>query len=117
MSQIMESMMKVFFGHNLSSLGIRRSINDICNISAGLKSISKCSKILILKLGICSNITDAGLTYVGRGCSKLKVLDLYRFVYFVLFPALLANICWNVLALFFCIFSITAYARYYLFLK
>ncbi|KAK4606805.1 hypothetical protein RGQ29_000871 [Quercus rubra] len=44
----------------------------------GLKSISRCSKLLTLKLGICSNITDDGLTHVANGCSKLKELDLYR---------------------------------------
>lgn len=50
--------------------------NEIDN--EGLKSISRCSKLLTLKLGICSNITDDGLTHVANGCSKLKELDLYR---------------------------------------
>ncbi|KAF5737268.1 putative F-box protein atfbl3 [Tripterygium wilfordii] len=44
----------------------------------GLKSIAGCSNLSILKLGICLNITDAGLSYVGTSCSKLKELDLYR---------------------------------------
>lgn len=44
----------------------------------GLKSISKCSKLAILKLGICLNITDEGLTHIGNHCSKLLELDLYR---------------------------------------
>lgn len=44
----------------------------------GLKSISKCSKLSILKLGICLNITDEGLSHVGNRCSKLVELDLYR---------------------------------------
>ncbi|KAH9608610.1 hypothetical protein KSS87_004379 [Heliosperma pusillum] len=44
----------------------------------GLKSISKCSKISILKLGICLNITDKGLSHIGNHCSKLVELDLYR---------------------------------------
>ncbi|GAB4833255.1 F-box/LRR-repeat protein 3 [Ancistrocladus abbreviatus] len=44
----------------------------------GLKSISRCSKLRSLKLGICLNITDEGLTYVGMKCSKLVELDLYR---------------------------------------
>ena len=52
---------------------------------AGLKSISRCSKLLTLKLGICSNITDDGLTHVANGCSELKELDLYRFATFKLF--------------------------------
>uniref|UniRef100_A0A7C9D5J3 F-box/LRR-repeat protein 15-like leucin rich repeat domain-containing protein n=1 Tax=Opuntia streptacantha TaxID=393608 RepID=A0A7C9D5J3_OPUST len=44
----------------------------------GLKSLSKCSKLAILKLGICLNITDEGLTHIGNKCSKLLELDLYR---------------------------------------
>lgn len=44
----------------------------------GLKSISRCSKLSILKLGICLNITDQGVAQVGFCCSKLVELDLYR---------------------------------------
>ncbi|PSS32724.1 F-box/LRR-repeat protein [Actinidia chinensis var. chinensis] len=44
----------------------------------GLKSISRCSKLSSLKLGICLNITDEGLTHIGMCCSKLAELDLYR---------------------------------------
>lgn len=44
----------------------------------GLMSISRCSKLCSLKLGICLNITDEGLILVGSGCKKLKELDLYR---------------------------------------
>lgn len=44
----------------------------------GLKSISNCSKLAILKLGVCMNITDEGLTHIGNRCSKLLELDLYR---------------------------------------
>lgn len=50
--------------------------------SLGLKAISSCSKLCSLKLGICVNITDNGLSPVGNGCSKLKELDLYRFAAF-----------------------------------
>ncbi|XP_044460878.1 F-box/LRR-repeat protein 3-like isoform X2 [Mangifera indica] len=46
----------------------------------GLKSISRCSKLSILKLGICLNITGVGLAHVGMSCSKLVELDLYRSV-------------------------------------
>ncbi|XP_004302549.1 PREDICTED: F-box/LRR-repeat protein 3 [Fragaria vesca subsp. vesca] len=44
----------------------------------GLKSISRCSELTSLKLGICLNITDEGVSQVGMGCSKLVELDLYR---------------------------------------
>ncbi|OAY24233.1 F-box/LRR-repeat protein 3 isoform X1 [Manihot esculenta] len=44
----------------------------------GLESISRCTKLFSLKLGICLNITDDGLRYIGSSCSKLKDLDLYR---------------------------------------
>lgn len=43
-------------------------------------SISRCSKLCSLKLGVCLNITDEGLIHVGSGCKKLKELDLYRLV-------------------------------------
>ena len=49
-------------------------------LSVGLKSISSSAGLSSLKLGICLNITDRGLSYVGKCCSKLKELDLYRFV-------------------------------------
>ncbi|XVE79869.1 hypothetical protein DITRI_Ditri14bG0091700 [Diplodiscus trichospermus] len=45
-----------------------------------LKSVSRCLKLSILKLGICSNISDEGLSNVGSCCSVLKELDLYRSV-------------------------------------
>ncbi|KAK6935673.1 Leucine-rich repeat [Dillenia turbinata] len=44
----------------------------------GLKSISRCSKLCSLKVGICLNITDQGLISIGMSCSKLAELDLYR---------------------------------------
>lgn len=48
-------------------------------VCVGLKFISKCSQLSVLKLGICMNISDEGLISVGNGCPKLKELDLYRF--------------------------------------
>uniref|UniRef100_A0A5B6ZCA3 Putative F-box/LRR-repeat protein 3 n=2 Tax=Davidia involucrata TaxID=16924 RepID=A0A5B6ZCA3_DAVIN len=44
----------------------------------GLKAISRCSKLSSLKLGICLNINDEGLTHIGMCCSRLIELDLYR---------------------------------------
>ncbi|EXB54275.1 hypothetical protein L484_014008 [Morus notabilis] len=44
----------------------------------GLKSISRCANLSVLKLGICLNITDQGVSQIGFGCSKLIELDLYR---------------------------------------
>ncbi|XP_050384406.1 F-box/LRR-repeat protein 3-like [Argentina anserina] len=44
----------------------------------GLMSISRCSELSSLKLGICLNITDEGVAHVGMCCSKLVGLDLYR---------------------------------------
>ncbi|KVI11293.1 Leucine-rich repeat, cysteine-containing subtype [Cynara cardunculus var. scolymus] len=46
----------------------------------GLKSISRCSQLSVLKLGICLNISDEGLIFIGNGCPKLIELDLYRSV-------------------------------------
>lgn len=45
---------------------------------AGLESISRCSNLSSLKLGICLDITDKGLAHIGMCCSKLTELDLYR---------------------------------------
>ncbi|XP_038902182.1 F-box/LRR-repeat protein 3-like isoform X1 [Benincasa hispida] len=50
--------------------------NEIDN--EGLKSISKCSRLSVLKLGICVNINDDGLLHIASGCPKIKELDLYR---------------------------------------
>ena len=58
-------------------------------LCTGLKSISRCSKLSSLKLGICLNITDKGLAQVGFSCSKLNELDLYRFLSFSLLSSLL----------------------------
>ncbi|XP_019053256.1 PREDICTED: F-box/LRR-repeat protein 3-like isoform X2 [Nelumbo nucifera] len=44
----------------------------------GLKFISRCSELSSLKIGICLNITDEGLTNIGMFCPKLIELDLYR---------------------------------------
>lgn len=49
------------------------------SFGAGLKSISICSKLSSLKLGICLNISDEGVAHVGLGCPKLTELDLYRY--------------------------------------
>ncbi|XP_027177174.1 F-box/LRR-repeat protein 3 [Coffea eugenioides] len=60
--------------HFLEELDLTdNEIND-----EGLRSISRCSRLSILKLGICLNITDEGLIHIGICCSKLKELDLYR---------------------------------------
>ncbi|GFS38551.1 RNI-like superfamily protein [Actinidia rufa] len=47
-------------------------------VFTGLKSMSRCSKLSRLKLGICLNITDEGLTHIGMCCTNLTELDLYR---------------------------------------
>eukprot|EP01018_Ginkgo_biloba_P027920 Gb_24899 [translate_table: standard] len=52
-----------------------------CSINnAGLKSISRCSELTRLKLGLCPNISDEGIIYIGTRCSNLQELDLYRSV-------------------------------------
>ncbi|XP_047977514.1 F-box/LRR-repeat protein 3-like [Salvia hispanica] len=48
-------------------------INDI-----GLKYLSRCSELVSLKLGLCVNISDKGLSYMASNCSKIRELDLYR---------------------------------------
>ena len=51
----------------------------VYSVFAGLEFISKCSQLSVLKLGICLNISDNGLIYIGNGCPNLRELDLYRF--------------------------------------
>lgn len=48
-------------------------INDI-----GLKYLSRCSRLVSLKLGLCTNISGKGLSYVASNCLKIRELDLYR---------------------------------------
>jgi F-box/leucine-rich repeat protein 2/20 len=45
---------------------------------AALQHLSKCSELLILKLGLCSSISDKGLALISSNCAKLVELDLYR---------------------------------------
>lgn len=50
-------------------------VNDIA-----LKYLSRCSKLVRLKLGLCTNISDIGLAHIACNCPKLTELDLYRCV-------------------------------------
>ncbi|KAI3987236.1 hypothetical protein MKX01_031720 [Papaver californicum] len=47
-------------------------------IAYGSPSISRGSRLSVLRIGICLNITDEGLIHVGTHCPKLIELDLYR---------------------------------------
>ncbi|XP_060219280.1 F-box/LRR-repeat protein 3 isoform X1 [Lycium barbarum] len=44
----------------------------------GLSYLSKCTKLVCLKLGLCINITDKGLYAIARNCREIRELDLYR---------------------------------------
>ena len=47
-------------------------------LRAALKYISRCSELVRLKLGLCTNISDIGLAHIACNCPKLTELDLYR---------------------------------------
>jgi F-box/leucine-rich repeat protein 2/20 len=47
---------------------------------AALRPLAKCSELLVLKLGLCSSISDKGLAFISSSCGKLIELDLYRLV-------------------------------------
>jgi hypothetical protein len=47
-----------------------------------LKCLSRSSELRILKLGLCSGVSDIGLAFIGTNCTKLLELDLYRLVKF-----------------------------------
>ncbi|URE44519.1 Leucine Rich Repeat family protein [Musa troglodytarum] len=46
----------------------------------GLRAISGCHNLCVLKIGICLKISDEGLIHVAKGCPNLQELDLYRSV-------------------------------------
>lgn len=54
-------------------------VNNLCMNFAGLKYLSRCSRLVSLKLGLCTNISDKGLSYVASNCLKIRELDLYRY--------------------------------------
>ncbi|GAB4835782.1 hypothetical protein Ancab_000698 [Ancistrocladus abbreviatus] len=43
-----------------------------------LNYLSRCSELLCLKLGLCTNISSKGLFYIASNCCKIRELDLYR---------------------------------------
>lgn len=51
-----------------------------CFVLPGLKSIARCTKLRLLKIGYCMDITDAGLVHIGATCKNLREFDSYRFV-------------------------------------
>lgn len=54
-------------------------LTDCCGVNdEGLKYLSRCSELSCLKLGLCVNITNRGLAYIARSCTKIIELDLYR---------------------------------------
>ncbi|XP_047327228.1 F-box/LRR-repeat protein 3-like [Impatiens glandulifera] len=44
----------------------------------GLRFLSGCSQLACLKLGLCTNISDEGLSYIASKCRNIHELDLYR---------------------------------------
>ncbi|KAH7426582.1 hypothetical protein KP509_10G006900 [Ceratopteris richardii] len=51
------------------------SLND-----AGLLAISNCRYLKVLRLGVCEDIHDTGLSYIALNCLDLRELDMYRSV-------------------------------------
>uniref|UniRef100_A0A7N0VN47 F-box/LRR-repeat protein 15-like leucin rich repeat domain-containing protein n=1 Tax=Kalanchoe fedtschenkoi TaxID=63787 RepID=A0A7N0VN47_KALFE len=47
-------------------------------VDKGLFHLSKCFGLASLKLGLCANITDEGLSSIASKCSRIYELDLYR---------------------------------------
>ncbi|KAL0389017.1 UNVERIFIED_CONTAM: F-box/LRR-repeat protein 3 [Sesamum calycinum] len=59
---------------SLEDIDITENVID----DEGLEAISRCSKLLNLKMGLSMYGTDHGLSHVGRRCQNLIELDLYR---------------------------------------
>lgn len=54
-------------------------LTDCCGVNdKGLEYLSRCSELSCLKLGLCTNISNKGLSYIGFNCLKIHELDLYR---------------------------------------
>ncbi|KAL4588396.1 hypothetical protein LXL04_001280 [Taraxacum kok-saghyz] len=51
---------------------------NLFHLPSGLEYLSKCFQLRCLKLGICTDISDKGLSYIASHCKDLKELDLYR---------------------------------------
>ncbi|KAL9320236.1 hypothetical protein ACSQ67_012075 [Phaseolus vulgaris] len=45
-----------------------------------LRYLSRCSELVRLKLGLCTNISDIGLAHIACNCTNMTELDLYRCV-------------------------------------
>ncbi|CAN7019937.1 unnamed protein product [Brassica rapa subsp. trilocularis] len=72
------SLISILKGHpDLQNLKASHCISGLSN-----EYISKCSRLLRLKLGLCANISDKGIFHIGSKCSKLLELDLYRWAGF-----------------------------------
>lgn len=54
-----------------------KSEHDI-SCFAALEHLAKCSELRVLKLGLCSSISDRGIAFISSNCGKLVELDLYR---------------------------------------
>ncbi|KAK9735487.1 hypothetical protein RND81_04G208700 [Saponaria officinalis] len=70
---------------NLQLLGFRcihleeLDVTDCCGINdTALGFLSRCVKLKSLKLGLCNNISDKGLSYLASKCKDITELDLYR---------------------------------------
>ncbi|WCJ26910.1 F-box family protein [Euphorbia peplus] len=54
-------------------------LTDCCGLNdRGLECLTGCSRLISLKLGLCTNISDKGLSYIASHCPNLLELDLYR---------------------------------------
>ncbi|GMH13138.1 hypothetical protein Nepgr_014979 [Nepenthes gracilis] len=54
-------------------------LTECCGvIDRALNHLSRCSELQCLKLGLCTNISDKGLSYIASNCTKISELDLYR---------------------------------------
>jgi hypothetical protein len=54
------------------------NLSPTFRLRAALKYLSRCSELVRLKLGLCTNISDIGLAHIACNCTKLTELDLYR---------------------------------------
>lgn len=58
--------------------GVLINLFPVFCLHAALKYLSRCSELVRLKLGLCTNISDIGLSHIAYNCPKITELDLYR---------------------------------------
>ncbi|RWW35174.1 hypothetical protein GW17_00000005 [Ensete ventricosum] len=64
---------------NIDDEGLEFLNNGSSSLRVTMKYLSRCSELMILKLGLCDKISSEGLVHIASNCKNLYELDLYRY--------------------------------------